>query len=81
MGPDHQHKLVLCLVAAYIWYQIRYRSTPEPLLLERFEVLLFAIALSQLTIEGLVERGQVCVNNIRIFNRYFNLLFRQLRGE
>ena len=80
MGPDHQHKLVLCLFAAFIWYQIRYRSNPEPLLLERFEVLLFAIALSQLTIEGLVERAQVCVNNLRTFKQYINLLLRQLRS-
>ena len=75
MDFDQRHKLVLCLVAAYIWYQIRYRVNPEPLLLERFEVLLFAIALSQLTIEGLVERTQECVNSFRTFKQYLNLLF------
>ena len=81
MGPENQHKVVLCLFAAYIWYQIRYRRQQEPLLLERFEALLLAITLSQLTIEGFIERFQVCVDTIRTFNRYFNLLSRQLRGE
>ena len=75
MDFDQRHKLVLRLVAAYIWYQIRYRVNSEPLLLERFEVLLFAIALSQLTIEGLVERAQECVNSFRTFKQYLNLLF------
>ena len=75
MTFDQQHKVVLCLVAAYIWYQIRYRANPEPLLLERFEVLLFAIALSQLTIEGIRERVQECVNSFRTFKQYLNSLF------
>ena len=73
MTIDQQHRVVLCLTAAYIWYQIRYRTNPEPLLLERFEVLLFAIALSQLTIEGIKERVQECVNSFRTFKQYFNL--------
>ena len=79
MGPNHRHQLVLCLSAAYIWYQIRYQNSPDPLLLERFEVILFAIALSQLTIEGLVERGRIWIDNIRTFGRYVNWLLRQLR--
>ena len=81
MGPDTQHKLILCLFGAYIWYQIQFRRPTESLLLERFEALLLAITLSQLTIEGLLERSQDCVNTFRTINRYFNLLPRHLRGE
>ena len=73
MTFGQQHKVVLCLVAACVWYQIRYRANPEPLLLERLEVLLFAIAFSQLTIEGIRERVQECINSFRTFKQYLNL--------
>ena len=81
MGPNTQHKLVLCLFGAYIWYQLQFRRPTETLLLERFEALLIVITLSQLTTEELIEKVRDCVNTFRTINRYFNLFSWQSKDE
>ena len=81
MGPNSQHKIVLCLFGAYIWYQLQFRRPTETLLLERFEALLIVITLSQLTIEELTEKVRDCVNAFRTINRYFNLFSWQSKDE
>ena len=81
MDPDTQHKLVLCLFGAYIWYQLQFRRPTESLLLERFEALLIVIALSQLTIEELTGKIRDCVNSFRTISRYFNLFTWHSRDE
>ena len=73
MNFDTQHKIVLCLVASYILYQLRTRRPAEPSTVERFETLLIGIALTQLFIEAIAEDIQDRRETFRTINRYFNL--------
>ena len=73
MDLDTQHKIVLCLFVAYIWYQLRSRRSADHQLVERYEGIIIGIALIQITIEGVAEGIQDGITKLRAFNRYFNL--------
>ena len=69
MDLDAQHKIVLCLFVAYIWYQLRSRRPANHQFVERFEEIIIVIVLSQITIEGVAGGIQNGITKLRAVNR------------